>query len=63
MNSSKGPFNAFVIGKQSQKTAASRTYVNQFDWQTQQALEELENIRSWDEFVEICEDQKRVRGW
>lgn len=30
---------------------------------TLRALEELEYITSWAEFVEICEKQKRKRGW
>lgn len=30
---------------------------------TKRALEELEYITSWAEFVEICEKQKRKRGW
>ena len=30
---------------------------------TLKALEELEYIRNWKQFVAICEDQKRKRGW
>lgn len=30
---------------------------------TLRALEELEYITSWAEFVKICEEQKRKRGW
>lgn len=30
---------------------------------TVRALEELESISTWAEFVKICEEQKRKRGW
>jgi hypothetical protein len=30
---------------------------------TLKAFEELEFITSWAEFVAICEEQKRKRGW
>ena len=30
---------------------------------TRRAFEELEFISSWAEFVAICEEQKRKRGW
>jgi hypothetical protein len=31
--------------------------------QTQLAFEELANVKNWDDFVRICEEQKRKRGW
>jgi hypothetical protein len=30
---------------------------------TKKAIEELEFVTSWEDFVRICEDQKRRRGW
>jgi hypothetical protein len=56
------PYNAFPIGKVVDDNY-ERKPVATVNAQTQMALEELKSVRSLAHFVEICEEQRRKRGW
>lgn len=40
-----------------------RTHFHPLDLKTKEALQELEQILSWEQLVRVCEIQKRTRGW
>ena len=60
----KTPYNAYTPVKNKDKEDYMRPVrpgpPNQA---TVQALEELDSISTWDEFVEIVAEQRRKRGW
>jgi len=64
LNLKKTPYNAYPPAKRKDKDEFVRPVKpgppNQA---TVQALEELESINTWDEFVEIVAEQRRKRGW
>lgn len=54
------PFNDYSFGKGDGDVRSKTASV---DARTRAALRELASICTWAEFVHVCEEQRRKRGW
>lgn len=60
----KTPYNAYAPAKNKDKEDYMRPVRPGLPNQaTRQALDELDSISTWAEFVEIVAEQRRKRGW